>query len=105
MAREYYEVTIHPSDAGFGEYDVSPDTGDHYTDLCDLIADIRNNVGAFYILSGGEVQEISRFSDAEMPAEAEDICGRIHNEPPIVLVYTGARAGDLHYAGIDWIDA
>lgn len=85
----YQEISIKPAHGGFGEYDCSPDRGEIWADLNDLLDESRSNVGDVYELGTDE-----------LPAPIEDIRGRIHCEPPHIYAYLDAD-GSAHYFGID----
>ena len=84
----YHEVTIEPCPGGFGEYQCSA-LGDAYEDESDLLTDIMSN--------NDNVIELT--DEADLPEQAEDIRGRIRNEPERVFAIIDDR-GDVWYVGI-----
>lgn len=93
----YYEQTISPASAGFGEWQANPINSEGYEDLGDLITEMHQGVGE----QGGEMIELS---DDTPPSDwAEDIRGRIHDEPDHIfairwpddsVTYTGISVRD-----------
>jgi hypothetical protein len=85
----FYEQSIYP--AGFGEYQVKPINGEGWTTFDDLLAETRQSVAD----QGGELAELTD----EGPDWADDIRGRIHNEPERVFAIRWA-GGEIAYIGI-----
>lgn len=65
----YHEITIIPSNAGFGEYQTSPINGEGWEDEYALETEMRGNA------------ELYELGVDELPEGVEDIRGRIHDEP------------------------
>jgi hypothetical protein len=87
----HYEITINPSPSGFGEFQAKPANGDGRESAHDLVAEIASNVDDYCELGTDELID-----------GAEDIRGRICNEPPMVFA---ARTGDtIHYFGIQELE-
>jgi hypothetical protein len=73
-------VSINRCPSGFGQFQ-SGERGDVYNTLTDLLADT----------------DATEILDGELPAGAEDIRGRVRNEPDRLFVIVGD--GGLHYFG------
>ena len=84
---KFYEVCIKKCSSGFGEYETVPTDAEGWDDKDDLIAEMVNN--------GWGVCELGV---DELPAGVDDIRGRIHNEPEIILAII--NDGESHYTGI-----
>ena len=89
---KYKYICIQPAHGGFGEYDTLPADGEYWESNVDLLAECAGHVS--------EVTEI--VDDAALPTGAEDIRGRIHDEPDAVYAYFDG-AGDAKYFGISAI--
>ena len=89
---KYKYICIQPAHGGFGEYDILPTDGDLWDDQFDLLNECAGNVGEITELTDG----------AELMDGAEDIRGRIHNEPDAVYAYVD-DAGEARYFGISAI--
>jgi hypothetical protein len=87
----FYEQTIQQSLAGFNEYQTRPIDGEGWATFDDLLTEIQQSVAD----QGGEAVALT---DA-CPDWAEDIRGRIHDEPHCVLAIRWAD-GTVSYAGI-----
>lgn len=74
----FYEVTIQASPSGFGEYQCSPINGEGWQDCDDLLTEITSNNDHVFELTDEIVA-------SALPGQAEDIRGRIHNEPSRVF--------------------
>lgn len=82
-----YEVSIQACASGFGEFQCQPINGEGWADASDLLSEISSNGIEFWELGADELIE-----------GAEDIRGRIHNEPERVFA---ARQGDsIFYFGL-----
>lgn len=91
-AGRYYEQQIIPAHGGFGEYEAAPINGEGYQDEADLEDEMRQGVAD----QGGEMVELA--DGAELPDWAEDIRGRIRNQPERVFA---VRDGEqVRYVGI-----
>lgn len=86
---KYYEVSITPASSGFGEYQCTSN-GEGWVDDGDLLSEIAQN-------SDGEIIELC--DGAELSDGAEDIRGRIHNEPRRVFALV-RDDGEIGYFGI-----
>ena len=84
----FYEVSIQAAHSGFGEYQTLPSNGEGWADKFDLLAEIEGN--------GVEVVELK--DGVTIPEGADDIRGRIHNEPDSVFV--GIDGERVFYFGI-----
>jgi hypothetical protein len=83
----YQECVITPCASGFGEYQCGEANGEAFEDAADLVSAMREGVA--------ELVELGKYP---LPPWAEDIRGRIHNEPGRVFA---ARTGeDVSYHGI-----
>lgn len=71
----FYEVSIQAAPGGFGEYQCQPINGEGWVDVSELLAEISAQYEYF---------ELGNLDD-ELPEGAEDIRGRIHNEPERVF--------------------
>ena len=91
----YYEQVIVPASGGFGEYDTLPINGDGYANADDLEFDMHVGIDAL----GGDFVALS---DDPLPDWAEDIRGRIHNEPE--RVYAALLDGQVVYFGLTGIE-
>lgn len=87
----YYEVTIVPSHSGFGEYQSLPINDEGWEDEADLLAEITSNSHGVFELTDEIVATV-------LPGQAEDIRGRIHNEPD--RVFAAVDGFDVRYFGI-----
>lgn len=87
----FYEQSIQISPAGFGEYQTQPIDGEGWATFYDLLAQIEQSVAD----QGGEAVVLT---DAG-PDWAEDIRGRIHNEPDVVIAVRWDD-GSVGYTGI-----
>ena len=85
----YQTISIRPTSAGFGEYECTPDRGEIWADMDDLLQEAR--------LSMGEIYELGIDS---LPEGLEDIRGRIHEEPAKAYGVIDPD-GSAHYFGID----
>lgn len=74
----FYEVTIKAAHGGFGEYDCLPINGEGWADQQDLLDEISGNYDSMFELTDEIVANA-------LPGQAEDIRGRIHNEPARVF--------------------
>lgn len=74
----FYEVTITPASAGFGEYQCLPINGEGYEDAQDLLAEITTEHDHVFELTDDIVDNV-------LPGQAEDIRGRVHDEPERVF--------------------
>lgn len=83
----YYEISITPANAGFGEYQTSPVNGDGWADEYDLEMAMRGNA------------DLYELGVDELPEGVDDIRGRIHNEPGRVFAAVG-QDGMVAYTGI-----
>jgi hypothetical protein len=97
MGKRYTEVTIKISSDGSG-WQTSPDCGDKYEDLGDLLVDIIQGTRGIKILSGAEL--IANSAELDEDFECFDITGNIQNEPPIVFAYLDID-DQLRYGGIE----
>lgn len=79
---KYIEIMIQPCPSGFGEYQCVPLNGEAWDDIEDLLAEITANHDHVYELTDEIVASV-------LPGQAEDIRGRIHNEPDRVFAIVG----------------
>jgi hypothetical protein len=75
--------------AGFGMFQAEPPNGDDYSDESDLEDTMRDGCG----------YDLHELGVDEVPEGAEDIRGRIYNEPHRVFVFVD-QDGRPHYVGI-----
>lgn len=84
----FYEVSIQPAPGGFGEWQCQPINDEGWEDVNELLAEIAAQYEYF---------ELGNLDD-ELPDGAEDIRGRIHNEPDRMFVMD--QDGRIVYFGI-----
>ena len=87
----FYEVSIHAAPAGFGEFQCQPINGEGWTDVNDLLTEITSNNDHVFELTDEIVETV-------LPGQAEDIRGRIHNEPERVFAIVDGDS--VSYFGI-----
>ncbi len=87
----FYEQAIQQSLAGFNEYQTRPIDSEGWATFDDLLTEIQQSVAD----QGGEVVVLND----DCPNWAEDIRGRIHDEPHYVLAIRWGD-GTVSYAGI-----
>lgn len=93
---EYYQMNISLADGGFGHYVANPerpDKEDVWSSEGELVSEIYNN------LTDGQVYELG--IDSLEGTVAEDIRGRVGNEPARIFAYVFGRDDELvSYFGI-----
>lgn len=87
----FYEVSIHAAPSGFGEFQCQPINGKGWTDVNDLLTEITSNNDHVFELTDEIVETV-------LPGQAEDIRGRIHNEPERVFAIVDGDS--VSYFGI-----
>lgn len=92
----FYEATINPSAAGFGEYQMGEANGEGWISDSDLFAEIANSRPDYLILE---------FGKDDLPAGVGDIRGRIHYQEGrifVVLPTDGGQAeGPTYFAIVE----
>jgi hypothetical protein len=87
----FYEVSIQACPSGFGEFQCQPINGEGWADVNELLTEITSNNDHVFELTDEVV-------DSALPGQADDIRGRIHNEPDRVFaIVDGDR---VFYFGI-----